>query len=159
MQLEAKGIIRYEPGAKKELVIKAPAIGLEEEVGGVDDPVLTLAELVELLERKIKMKVQEGFARPVEVRLGGFSLGCVFFVEPIANRTLDEFTREHSSEDDDTKITITGPDGKTVETTQKRMALAAELMKKSNETGIPPEEILAAARKKTGIARAGGVEE
>ncbi len=157
MELEAKGVIRYEPGAKRELLIKAPMVGIEEEVKGVDDPILTLPELVDLLERKIKKQVQEGFARPVEIGLGVWSLSCVFTVTPINNRTLDEFTREHSSEDDDTKITITGPDGKSVETTPKRVALAAKLMEKSRETGVPPEEILAAAKKKT--AKAGGAGE
>ncbi len=93
MQLEAKGTIKYEPGAKKEVTIKAPTVGIEEEIEGVD-AIQDLPDLIDLLEGKIKKQVQEGFARPVDVRLGGFSLSCTYFVEPIPNRTLDEFQKE-----------------------------------------------------------------
>lgn len=160
MTLEAKGTIKLEDRgvgadgkAFSTFSVKAPTLGIDEDlpksVTSSDAAVLALQEM-------IRNRVQEDFKRPIEITLGGESISCTYWIDPINNRTLDEFTREYTS-DDDTKITITGPDGKSVETTPKRMALAAEVMKKSKETGIPPDEILAAAKKKA--AKAGGAGE
>ncbi|MDD5048061.1 MAG: hypothetical protein PHH09_03965 [Methanoregulaceae archaeon] len=168
MPLEAKGVIKFEPGAKKELIIKAPTLSIEEEVGETD-AVRSLPALVDLLEKKIQKKVQEEFARPVIVGLVGYSLSCTYVVEPITNRTLDEFNLEKEYDDlmgkmegrilneaDDTPATITFPDGKSIETSSKRIALAGKILEKARETGMTPEEVLAAAKEKIAVKGGGG---
>jgi len=142
MPLEAKGTIKFELGAKKEIVIKAPSLNIEEAVDGAD-AVLDLSRLVDALENRIKNKVQEEFARPVTVTLVGYSMSCTYLVDPIKNRTLDEFNLEK-----DYVATITFPDGKSIETTHKKIALAGKILEKARETGTTPEEVLAAAREK-----------
>ena len=160
MPLEAKGVIKFEPGAKKELVIKAPSLSIEEEVKDVN-VVRTLPALIDRLEKEIQKKVQEEFARPVNVSLVRYSLSCIYSVEPIKNRTLDEFNLEKEYNDlmdmgEDTPTTVTFPDGKTVETSTKRIALAGKILEKARETGMTPEDVLAAAKEKIATKEEGG---
>ena len=160
MPLEAKGVIKFDPGAKKVLVIKAPTLSIEEEVKDVN-VVRTLPALIDHLEKEIQKKVQEEFARPVIVSLVGYSLSCTYSVEPIVNRTLDEFNLEKEYDDlmdmgEDTPTTVTFPDGKSVETSTKKIALAGKILEKARETGMTPEEVLAAAKEKIAAKEEGG---
>jgi hypothetical protein len=105
------------------------------------------------------------------VSLVGYSLSCIYSVEPIKNRTLDEFNLEKDYNDlmgkmegrilneaDDTPATITFPDGKTVETSSKRIALAGKILEKARETGMTPEDVLSAAKGKIAAKEEGGGE-
>lgn len=90
MSLEAKGTIKYDPEAKMDLVIKAPTLYIEEQVQGVD-PFSDLNEIIDLLITRITEKVIKDFGRPAVVSVESYTCSLVFTVDPIKNRTLDEF--------------------------------------------------------------------
>lgn len=94
MPLEAKGTVKYEAGAKEPYTLKSQAMGLE--LTYKQEP-MSIDSLLSTLEREIQRDIQAEFARPVNIRLMGFSLNAVFEVEGIQNRTLDEFTVEIST--------------------------------------------------------------
>jgi hypothetical protein len=94
MSLEAKGSITYNPDAKKQLVIRAPTLYIEEEIKSSVSKSDLLPELIDQLLDKMREKIQGDFNRPVNVMLSSYSVNIVASVHPINNRTLDEFQRE-----------------------------------------------------------------
>jgi hypothetical protein len=93
MSLEAKASITYNPDAKKELVIRAPTLFIEEEIQS-GSPKIDLPDIIDKLLNRVSEKVQRDFNRPVEVNLSSYTVSMVIGVHPINNRTLDEFHKE-----------------------------------------------------------------
>lgn len=89
MPLEAKGSIKYEFGAKEPYILKSQALSLE--LTYKQEP-MSIDSLLQTLQSEIQRDIQTEFARPVNIRLIGFSLNAVYEVEGIPNRTLDEFS-------------------------------------------------------------------
>jgi hypothetical protein len=92
MSLEAKGTIRFDPDAKMELIMKAPTLYIEEEIK-IANPQIDLPELIDLLIKRMTDKIQCDFNRPVNCTLQSYSLNLIVSVDPINNRTLDEFAQ------------------------------------------------------------------
>jgi hypothetical protein len=97
MSLEAKGTIKLEEMAVdakgsifSKYSVKAPTLDIDQALPkGV-----TSADLaVEEFQRMVKEKVQQDFQRPVDITLIGMSISCSFYIDPIKNRTLDEFAQ------------------------------------------------------------------
>lgn len=97
MTLEAKGTIKLEEKgigvdgkSFSKFSAKAPTLGIDVElpkdVQSTDAAILHLQDL-------IKEQVQQDFKRPIEISLAGESVSCTYFIDPINNRTLDEFKK------------------------------------------------------------------
>ena len=147
MSLEAKGTIKLEEmGVDAEgaifskFSVKAPTLAIEQDL---PKDVATADLAVEVLKRMIKERVQQDFQRPIEITLVGLSISCSFDIDPINNRTLDEFTKNG-----ETTVSIHVPGRPEIKTNPQQLALAGQIMEISNATGIPPEEVFAAAKAK-----------
>jgi hypothetical protein len=98
MTLEAKGTIKRENngvGADGKPSIsfsaKAPTLGIDVEL---PKWVTSTENAIQFFQELIKEQVQKDFQRPIEIALAGETVSCTYFIDPINNRTLDEFQKQ-----------------------------------------------------------------
>ena len=144
MSLEAKGTIRFDPDAKIELIMKAPTLYIEEEIKNAN-PQIDLPELIDLLIKRMTDKIQRDFNRPVTCTLQSYSLNLIVSVEPINNRTLDEFT-----------ATVRTSDGREIPL-DKVVKTAEKVLATAERTGETPEQVLTRAKAELEKQKAGAL--
>ncbi len=142
MSLEAKGRIKYNPDVKPSdpsYTLECTQLGIYAEGSG------NLPQMVDELTERVRRGIaQEFMVSPSSVDIIGYSMGITFSIDGPINHTLDDFQKESSGN----TVSIQFPGKDPIETTPEKIALAAMVLKKSQETGIPPEDILAAAKKR-----------
>ncbi len=144
MSLETKGTIKFDPDVKPdvpEYTISVKQLGITAEGSG--DIVQMMDELTERVRRK--MSEEFGIAR-CGVQLVKYTLSCTFDVSGPINHTLTDFEAGASTGEDDTKLTVIYGDNPPIETDMKTLELARKTMEVSARTGIPPEDIIKAAK-------------
>jgi hypothetical protein len=133
MTLETKGTIKYDPEFKPgdaEYTIECKPLGILSGASG------DLDSMIDELTDAVRRAIQEEFhIAGCNVHLSKYSMTCTFDVSAPVHRTLDQFT--------DIALKVAAkPDG------AKIVDTAATIMKISEETGIPPMEVLKTAKAK-----------
>ena len=156
MTLEVKGRIRFNPDVKPgepEYILESKQLGIIKEGSGQVEQMMD--ELTELVKRAT---AEEFYCAPSGVQIVGYSMGITFAVDGPTNRTLSEFDQTVDSKLDENEMTIQFPGKPPIKCNLEQLELAKKTLEVSKQTGIPPEDLIAMAKKKTGVKGKGAAE-